>query len=401
MLSAILRVIRLRMKWALMSLTLMGLTALAVWGVIALPTPVVDKMLETDLRSQSVLWERRVILHLDQGAEAFVTEELTPKDIEYLRLLPEASDVFRFKLFNAAGEVFWSTRPTDLGDLNTNAYFTEVLAKGGTHYKHETKPPSEIDGLALHVGATDSAAMREVAEVYTPIMYSGRFVGAIEFYSDIIDLRATFVQRIRISLAILASIALTVFAVIMWTMYRSSSAQMASLQGRTAKEREILDKQLQLAREVKLLGELNEWLQSSRSLDELFDMVAKFMTHMLPVAEGSVYVYSNSRDVLDGCASWNGGTHKDHIHPDGCWGLRRGRTYEYGSSEIDFVCEHAEPHDGRPYFCFPILAHGETVGLMHLRARSDAEADSFKDCKKTGPDVRRADQHGDCQCPDA
>jgi diguanylate cyclase (GGDEF)-like protein len=142
-----------------------------------------------------------------------------------------------------------------------------------------------------------------------------------------------------------------------------------------------MDEQLRLAREVKLLGELNEWLQSSRSLDELFDMVSKFMTHILPNAEGSVYVYSNSRDVLDGWASWNGGDHKDHIHPDSCWGLRRGRVYEYGSGEVTFVCEHAEPHDGRPYFCFPILAHGETVGLMHLRAHS-ADCENFAANKK-------------------
>lgn len=135
---------------------------------------------------------------------------------------------------------------------------------------------------------------------------------------------------------------------------------------------------MQLAREVKLLGELNVWLQSSRSLDELFEMVSRFMTHMLTDCEGSVYVYSNSRDVLDGAASWNSGRVKPHIHPEECWGLRRGRTYTYGTSEVDFVCEHAEPHGDRPYFCFPILAHGETVALMHLKAAEGTSIDEFR-----------------------
>jgi diguanylate cyclase (GGDEF)-like protein len=164
-------------------------------------------------------------------------------------------------------------------------------------------------------------------------------------------------------------------------IFRTNQKQMRALSRKSDLERKLMDEQLRLAREVKLLGELNEWLQSSRSLDELFDMVSKFMTHILPNAEGSVYVYSNSRDVLDGWASWNGGDHKDHIHPDSCWGLRRGRVYEYGSGEVTFVCEHAEPHDGRPYFCFPILAHGETVGLMHLRAHS-ADCENFAANKK-------------------
>ncbi len=45
------------------------------------------------------------------------------------------------------------------------------------------------------------------------------------------------------------------------------------------------------------------------------------------------------------------------------------------------MCEHAEPHDGRPYFCFPILAHGETVGLLHLRAL-EGKQESFHASKK-------------------
>jgi diguanylate cyclase (GGDEF)-like protein len=143
-----------------------------------------------------------------------------------------------------------------------------------------------------------------------------------------------------------------------------------------------MEQQLQLAREVRLLGELNEWLQSSRSLDELFDMVGKFMTHILPHCEGSIYVYSNSRDVLDGCTSWNGASHKDHIQPESCWGLRRGRTFSTGESEVSFTCEHIDSTDDRPYFCFPILAHGETVGLMTLKAASDATTEDFEAGKR-------------------
>jgi len=101
------------------------------------------------------------------------------------------------------------------------------------------------------------------------------------------------------------------------------------------------------------------------------------MSHILPDSEGSIYVYSNSRDVLDGHTSWNGGTHQDHIHPQDCWGLRRGRAYSYGKNEIGFPCIHSEPHDDKPYICFPIQAHGETVGLMHLKSKEQANSEAF------------------------
>jgi diguanylate cyclase (GGDEF)-like protein len=130
-------------------------------------------------------------------------------------------------------------------------------------------------------------------------------------------------------------------------------------------QKEILHQQA-LNREIKLMSELSEWLQSSSSLEELFHMVSRFLTVLLPNSSGAIYVYSNSRDVLDGACAWNGAKLEAHIRPDACWGLRRGRAYVYGENEVNFSCEHVEPQDDQAYICLPILAHGETVGLMHL-----------------------------------
>ncbi|WP_164659226.1 diguanylate cyclase [Tropicibacter sp. Alg240-R139] len=338
-------------------------------------------MLEADIRKQSEMWKRRVLMHMEDAEITFQTGIMGAHDQEFLELMPEASDVYRFKLFHADGTVFWSTRPSDIGSVNTNPYFATNVTNGEIYYKHEKKPASEIDDLVLHSAQLDTSMPHHVAEIYTPVMRNSSFLGAIEFYTDITELREIFIMRVRVLLGVLYGVALTAMVIVSLVIYRSNRRQLNSLRTRSQYERDLMDEQLRLAREVRLLGELNEWLQSSRSLDELFDMVARFMTHILPDAEGSVYVYSNSRDVLDGSASWNGGAHKDHIHPDGCWGLRRGRTYEYGATEVDFVCEHAEPHDGRAYFCFPILAHGETVGLMHLRAQHGCE-EQFAQNKK-------------------
>lgn len=362
-----------RVKWAGITVLLIALAAVAGWGVYTLPAPVVDQMLKTDILKQSELWKRRVVLHLNDPETALQTGNIDPHDAEFLSSMPEASDVYRFKMFDTTGRVVWSTRLEEIGSYETRAFFRSEVARGMTHYIQEALPLSEIDGLDLHSESTHTAVQHQVAEVFVPMTKNGRFIGAIEFFTDFTDLRTTFITRLRVSLSILCGIALFALASVSLVTYRTNRLQVRALQRQSAKERNLMDEQLRLAREVRLLGELNEWLQSSRSLDELFDMVSRFMTHILPEAEGSVYVYSNSRDVLDGCASWNGGTHKAHIHPEGCWGLRRGRTYQYGASEIDFVCEHAEPHDGRPYFCFPILAHGETVGLLHLRAHEGSQ----------------------------
>ncbi|WP_170409410.1 sensor domain-containing diguanylate cyclase [Ruegeria atlantica] len=370
-----------RLKWIGISMLLISLAIGSGWGIYKLPAPLVDRMLKVDILKQAELWKRRVVLHLENPESALETGVIDAHDAEFLAAMPEASDVYRFKLFDPNGRVTWSTRPTEIGSAEDRDFFRSDVARGMIHYIQEVVPLSEIDGLDLHTENILNATQHHVAEVFMPVMKNGRFIGAIEFFTDISDLRTTFVSRLRVSLTVLSAIALLALMAVSFASYRTNRIQLQALHKQSAKERDLMDEQLRLAREVRLLGELNEWLQSSRSLDELFDMVSRFMTHILPEAEGSVYVYSNSRDVLDGCASWNGGTHKAHIHPEGCWGLRRGRTYEYGASEIDFVCEHAEPHDGRPYFCFPILAHGETVGLLHLRALEGTD-EAFHTSKK-------------------
>ena len=372
---------RQNLKWVGVAAMLATVAAGSAWGVYKLPAPIVDAMLEADIRKQAELWRRRVVLHLEHAEATFITGYVNDEDAKYLTLMPEASDVYRLKLFDETGHVFWSTRIDDVGTQNENPYFAAQVMQGVTYYKQVEKPATEIDGLNLHSTHVEHATPHNVAEIYTPISDNGRVVGAVEFYTDVTTLRGTFITRVRMLLGALSTLGLLAMGLVSLVTFRTNQKQMRALSRKSDHERKLMDEQLRLAREVKLLGELNEWLQSSRSLDELFDMVSKFITHILPNAEGSVYVYSNSRDVLDGWASWNGGDHKDHIHPDSCWGLRRGRVYEYGSGEVTFVCEHAEPHDGRPYFCFPILAHGETVGLMHLRAHS-ADCENFAANKK-------------------
>jgi len=121
-----------------------------------------------------------------------------------------------------------------------------------------------------------------------------------------------------------------------------------------------------LNREAHLLSQLNRWLQSCKSLDELYDMTAEFLSRLLPGCSGSLYIYANSRDVLEGTKAWNGGECVSSMAPDECWGLRQGHVYTFGQQEIEFKCPHVKHSTTNRYCCIPILAHGETIGLLHL-----------------------------------
>ncbi len=151
-----------------------------------------------------------------------------------------------------------------------------------------------------------------------------------------------------------------------------------SLKQSYAAQRAAIESERERNTEAQLIGELNEWLQTCRSLGELYDIIGAFFSRLLPQGKGGIYVYSNSRDALDGVCSWNDGTLKTTMAADDCWALRRGRTYIREANAIDFVCPHAR--GGAPAdCCIPIVAHGETIGLITLeidqdRAKTSADA---------------------------
>ncbi|MBW7921399.1 MAG: diguanylate cyclase [Rubellimicrobium sp.] len=141
--------------------------------------------------------------------------------------------------------------------------------------------------------------------------------------------------------------------------------------------RDILAQERTRQAEARRLAELNEWLQSCKSLDELYMVVERFMPLLLPGAKGELYIYSNSRDALDGQVKWN----TAHLHPtiaaDSCWALRRGHSYQHRDGGLCLPCDHVTAHGHtsrlREYICVPIVAHGDTVGLLHIRFDPDSD----------------------------
>ena len=160
---------------------------------------------------------------------------------------------------------------------------------------------------------------------------------------------------------------------------RRRAAEIAEMEQAIGVFRAGLVERGRLNRETRLLSELNEWLQSCNSLGELYDMVAEFLSRLLPGCAGSLYIYANSRDVLEGSKAWNGGTVQASMHPEDCWGLRRGHVYSFGEREIDFPCAHVASAKVEQYCCIPVLAHGETIGLLHLEFHAGEDGHLHQD----------------------
>jgi PAS domain S-box-containing protein len=91
--------------------------------------------------------------------------------------------LLKLRLFDPAGYIVYSSQPDEVGRLNTESYFRDIVASGRAWSKLERKGGKSAEGELLE---------RSIVESYVPIMRDGRFFGAFEVYYDVTD-RASLV----------------------------------------------------------------------------------------------------------------------------------------------------------------------------------------------------------------
>jgi diguanylate cyclase (GGDEF)-like protein len=344
---------------------LAGLAALGLWNM--------SHRLARDIAmqqsiAQSQAWQHRIIGMLERGSETFLDRRLSDADRVALDHFIRASSTYRYILFGRDGVAFMSSAPKKIGARVEGDYFDKIIRLGGIYAVPQIKSLADIDKVDREsgFGSGHLAAERHVSEVYVPVFHRGEFVGAIEHYKDNTDLIGWYTDQLRLVSMIFSGLVWAASATVISLSLSHAQRREADLQRLNEAQLQSMRDDRRRSTEARLLAELNEWLQSSRSLDELYRMVATFVSKLVPTCSGQLYIYSSSRDVLDGVATWNGGTLESAIHADDRWGLRRGRTYHYGTNEIDFICQHVSADQSHRYCCIPILAHGETIGLLHM-----------------------------------
>lgn len=125
---------------------------------------------------------------------------------------------------------------------------------------------------------------------------------------------------------------------------------------------------------IELLGGMAHRMQAARTEDELSQIIRVFAPQVLPDIAGALFAHNNSRNVLAPVAIWGGlTTEPDGFSPDQCWALRRGQSHSVTEPGRDIVCSHVGDL-GEVYHCEPLLASGEVIGVLYLKARLDAES---------------------------
>jgi diguanylate cyclase (GGDEF)-like protein len=117
-----------------------------------------------------------------------------------------------------------------------------------------------------------------------------------------------------------------------------------------------------------LLNEMGGLLQSCSTAEEAYTVISQYGERLFPKESGAIYMINNSRNHVEAVVAW--GTHpprQDMFTLHECWALRRGRIHLLNESGLELLCPHLAAQPPLAALCIPMMAHGETMGILHLQ----------------------------------
>ena len=128
-------------------------------------------------------------------------------------------------------------------------------------------------------------------------------------------------------------------------------------------------------RQMALFNEMSDVLQSCQTSEEAFEAIGHFVPKFFPADAGALYLLQNSKNLLSPVAAWGQPPPaKELFPPEDCWAIRGGRAHRVDDPNSALLCKHV-PAPGTlttGYLCVPLVAQGESLGILHIRLLSCA-----------------------------
>jgi diguanylate cyclase (GGDEF)-like protein len=121
-----------------------------------------------------------------------------------------------------------------------------------------------------------------------------------------------------------------------------------------------------------MLAKMGELLQSCVSREEVFAVALGYAPQIFPTVPGALAMLDSSRTMAEVAGSWTDCKLSSAVfEPTSCWALRTGHPHLVPAGDLTARCAHAEGVRNS-YLCIPIVAQGETLGVVHFQATDEA-----------------------------
>jgi diguanylate cyclase (GGDEF)-like protein len=142
----------------------------------------------------------------------------------------------------------------------------------------------------------------------------------------------------------------------------------AQLEETNCKLSSWVDELTQTSREIALLNQMSDLLQACQTVEETDGVIVQLARQLFPADSGVLSRYNADQNAFEVVTAWGEPVPNQELFlVDDCWALRRGKVYSVENHETDLLCKHLDHAPQNGYICLPMVAQGETLGLLHLQ----------------------------------
>ena len=114
-------------------------------------------------------------------------------------------------------------------------------------------------------------------------------------------------------------------------------------------------------------------IQVCSSLEEAKELIVDLLKPLFADTKGAVYLTNSSKTVVSAIAIWGDIDSDRHFAAKNCWAIRLGNSYSTYPHTPKLYCSHVNNTQLLPSLCLPMIAKGETIGMLHLQFSSIVE----------------------------
>ncbi|MFD2205591.1 sensor histidine kinase [Kiloniella antarctica] len=223
---------------------------------IAIIFPLVDRyviyplffdLIIENTEEEAIRSARLLVLELEVGPERGDSHSSSDHFLHDPEDMIKALGLMKFKVFAPTGETIISTDEVDVGKLNKNDYFFDIVAKGHVFTKLVRKDTLSLEGELVG---------QDVVETYVPIgggEGEQAFQGAIEIYYDVTERMTKVDHLLNITFYILSAVAIGLLFLVLWTLRSAvvvsierDIADTALVEANSNLEKRVLERTLEL-----------------------------------------------------------------------------------------------------------------------------------------------------------
>lgn len=128
----------------------------------------------------------------------------------------------------------------------------------------------------------------------------------------------------------------------------------------------------QRTRELALLNEMSELIQSCVTIDEALEAISQTMLKLFPFFSGYLYMFNKSTNMLEVVSRWGEKVEsKEIFKPHECIALKQSRIFISELSNAFIKCKHLSKGFSGYYICIPLASQKESIGVLHLQIEKE------------------------------